>query len=1013
MSCDDEIANMLIDLAGGQRLPANINIEKDVIDESDEMSSMEVEVNKYIKEIDNFNKQLHDKVKKHEFFEGISQIIDKYSFEVKDDFKKLWEIYIFNGLPITGKSGDSIDEITKELINKIRKKVLNNSIRTSIDNEIRTPSKIKGLVKKVLNSDANLDFVGIFTIDVKSLTKVEQTKLSNMELNDSKHIEYLDSLIENLDYSIDDDKIVMSFYNHVRLITSNKVRNEYYNKILSQIIKDINVLVTRKSKIPKTIINILIQLYCYLIQHEKIKTVNTDIKKYFANSKMNWFSYQVKEMSTILYPHWNFNTKDFILDAWQKSCLENIDLKNNILLSAPTSSGKTLLSTYAINKYRKIWYIVPSEALAYQLTGIILASLMDKEKLVGSVKKNVRLEIDSLSYKRMIGRDDIVISTPKQMYNMISTNQVETEMDYIILDEFHNISFEEGEYYEYLLKYGGFNKIPVMCLSATLPNFDEVYEWLSTILWGTIYGVNEHKRFFNQKRMIVKDKKLVTINPLEHMTKEILKSDEFSNIGLYPKEIFNLYEKLTDVPRMDEKTPRFIKLDDLHKLENDIFKHLKGKTDEVLDDIISSREIDSDKLTVFELYTILKNCNSSVKPMLVFKMDSHKCLEIYDSLIELIKDYNKLVYDNFNEDQGIISSFFAKVEQMSAKLEVGKNEDVKDLEEKKHELREEIFNSETKPQLQIFYDKYVTLRCDEDGIPQNQPLIDMFNKKYGANLTKDMIIKLRKEHVDNEFARCNAFNIGLRDTFLVHPECCFSSFLISPENMRKIRNKINTELKRESAIYGEEDRVKGKPKMLDIYKMKHSNTITYDHPFMAGLELGILCYNELMNPALQRMCQQLINKYPFITFSDKSLAVGINYPIKTVMLLGGLKGEPTEDINNTLAHQAIGRAGRRGLDKEGVVIYSGVNITNILVQQYKSVKPNDKSVMEKLFLDDSDFKTFAFTGVRPIVVEKIKEEPESYKEIVKETKIDLTPKPTESWEEFLKKNENSSWEDWC
>ena len=69
--------------------------------------------------------------------------------------------------------------------------------------------------------------------------------------------------------------------------------------------------------------------------------------------------------------------------------------------------------------------------------------------------------------------------------------------------------------------------------------------------------------------------------------------------------------------------------------------------------------------------------------------------------------------------------------------------------------------------------------------------------------------------------------------------------------------------------------------------------------------------------------------------------------------------------------------------------------------------------MEKLFLEDSDFKTFVFTGVRPIVVEKIKEEPESFKEIVKETKIDLTSMLKESWEEFLQKNESTSWEDWC
>ena len=45
-------------------------------------------------------------------------------------------------------------------------------------------------------------------------------------------------------------------------------------------------------------------------------------------------------------------------------------------------------------------------------------------------------------------------------------------------------------------------------------------------------------------------------------------------------------------------------------------------------------------------------------------------------------------------------------------------------------------------------------------------------------------------------------------------------------------------------------------------------------------------YNKYINPALLRISQQLINKYPFITLSDASLAVGINYPIKTVISKG-------------------------------------------------------------------------------------------------------------------------------
>jgi superfamily II RNA helicase len=132
----------------------------------------------------------------------------------------------------------------------------------------------------------------------------------------------------------------------------------------------------------------------------------------------------------------------------------------------------------------------------------------------------------------------------------------------------------------------------------------------------------------------------------------------------------------------------------------------------------------------------------------------------------------------------------------------------------------------------------------------------------------------------------------------------------------------------------------------------------------------------LMSPALQRVCQQLINNHPFVTFSDKSLAVGINYPIRTVMLLGTLNDESSlEIINNTLAHQACGRAGRRGLDSEGYIIYAGVNISNILIPMYTVVTRNSVEKMSELFNNtfvvSEQFKNYVLIEIRPDEAEPI------------------------------------------
>ena len=86
------------------------------------------------------------------------------------------------------------------------------------------------------------------------------------------------------------------------------------------------------------------------------------------------------------------------------------------------------------------------------------------------------------------------------------------------------------------------------------------------------------------------------------------------------------------------------------------------------------------------------------------------------------------------------------------------------------------------------------------------------------------------------------------------------------------------------------------------------------------------------------------------------------------MLLGGLKDEPLEDIDNTLAHQAIGRAGRRGLDAEGFIIYSGININTILIHKYKHVGRNNIELMKSILNDkntNSDFMNYVVNEVRP------------------------------------------------
>ena len=96
------------------------------------------------------------------------------------------------------------------------------------------------------------------------------------------------------------------------------------------------------------------------------------------------------------------------------------------------------------------------------------------------------------------------------------------------------------------------------------------------------------------------------------------------------------------------------------------------------------------------------------------------------------------------------------------------------------------------------------------------------------------------------------------------------------------------------------------------------------HDLMGLLERGIAYHHSGLLPILKEIIEILFAKgFVKVMFCTETFAVGINMPTKTVVFLdlkkydeGGLRCLATDEYI-----QMAGRAGRRGLDKEGMVIY--------------------------------------------------------------------------------------------
>lgn len=85
---------------------------------------------------------------------------------------------------------------------------------------------------------------------------------------------------------------------------------------------------------------------------------------------------------------------------------------------------------------------------------------------------------------------------------------------------------------------------------------------------------------------------------------------------------------------------------------------------------------------------------------------------------------------------------------------------------------------------------------------------------------------------------------------------------------------------------------------------------------------GVGVYTKGLPDSYLRIVQSLASKKQLaIVFSDMSLVFGVSMPFRTVVIYRDSCTE--DDIDAMLYHQMAGRAGRRGLDKKGNVIFAG------------------------------------------------------------------------------------------
>jgi hypothetical protein len=167
-------------------------------------------------------------------------------------------------------------------------------------------------------------------------------------------------------------------------------------------------------------------------------------------------------------------------DTWQVQLLDAVDAKRSVIVVAPTSAGKTFISFYAMERVLRdsndgiLVYVAPTKELVLQTHAEILARFSKPLSFAGMFTRDFRSNLDTCQ---------ILVTVPQCLNVLLlstghATRRWRERLKYVVFDEVHNVVLDGGEVWEQLLL---MVNCPFLALSATIGDADRFNEWLRRV----------------------------------------------------------------------------------------------------------------------------------------------------------------------------------------------------------------------------------------------------------------------------------------------------------------------------------------------------------------------------------------------------------------------------------------------------------------------------------------------------------------------------------------------------
>jgi hypothetical protein len=547
------------------------------------------------------------------------------------------------------------------------------------------------------------------------------------------------------------------------------------------------------------------------------------------------------------------NQKGFTcFDEWQKQVIQHIDDNTSVVVNAPTSAGKSVLSGYAVTK-GDILFIVPTDALVWQMSAYIGSIVGSSVPLITSTyqSNSSRKEMEEILLKA-----PAIVGTPNSIVDYLPSISMK-KFKWIIFDEIHMIGKPEGSAMEQIAKV--LPNTPVLALSATIGNTEELVQWFQKISPDQrIAHVTCDKRFFNLQRFYYNEmeNQLVTLHPLA-LVEEVQFVDGSiltKNLQPTPPNAWDLaqrigFDKLGDLdPHIYFQSIERIELSQATQYFYKLIEWLVEiyrKDQQFVMSIVNQYKHEQVVHTDVDLVKLAFKLKENDKcPGIFFQKNTIACLQMvfeFARSIEMMEDvaHPKL----FQERMRLIK----KADRLMKKV---KNDSKTSSDDSRKAMKEMTGK--------------VKLKKDGYGVssvPKNQ---------------EEIIIppSLQEPHPD----------------FILNQIQYFNETIVS---------RWNHDLKRYFPGTGE-----------------------YFHWIIKLLWRGVGVYAKGLPDPYLRLVQTLAcQKQLAVVFSDMSLVFGVSMPFRTSVIVRSPIVD--DDLDSMLFHQMAGRAGRRGLDKEGNVVFAG------------------------------------------------------------------------------------------